>query len=136
LLKELLSELELREEHCTISKSESSQYTRSDKDKKKKDKLNTRALLAKMNDFCVYCKGGHAHQDCTIVKSVEERRQLLRRYRYVLFVHVRGIFLMTVILSLLVVFVKGNITFPSAIRAIAQTGINSVAPRMVIEVTC
>ena len=27
LLKELLSELELREEHCTMSKSESSQHT-------------------------------------------------------------------------------------------------------------
>lgn len=81
LLKDLLSELELREEHCTISKSESSQYTRSDKDKKKKDELNTAsALLGKMNDFCAYCKGEHAHQDCTIVKSVEERRQLLRRY--------------------------------------------------------
>jgi len=81
LLKELLSELELREEHCTISKSESSQYTRSDKDKKKKDELNTASTLpAKINDFCAYCKGGHAYQDCTIVKSVEERRQLLRRY--------------------------------------------------------
>lgn len=80
LLKDLLSELELREENCTISKSESSQYTRSDKDKKKKDELNTAsALLGKMNDFCAYCKGEHAHQDCTIVKSVEERRQLLRR---------------------------------------------------------
>ena len=49
-----------------------------------------------------------------------------------MFVHVRGIFLMTVILNLLVVFVKGNVTIPSAIRAIAQTGINSVAPTMVI----
>lgn len=37
MLKELISELELREEHCTISKSESNQYTLSDKDKKKKD---------------------------------------------------------------------------------------------------
>ena len=81
LLKELLSELEMREEHCTISKPESSQYTRSDKDKKKNDELNTTSTLsAKINDFCAYCKGGHAHQDCTIVKSVEERRQLLRRY--------------------------------------------------------
>ena len=85
-----------------------------------------------MNDFCAYCKGGRAHQDCTIVKSVEERRQLLRRYGRCFFVHVRGIFLMTVILSLLVAFVKGNIMFPSAIRAIAKTGINSVAPTMVI----
>ena len=82
LLKELLSELELREEHCTINKSESNHFTRSDKDKKKRtDELNTAsALLAKMNDFCAYCKGGHAHHDCTIVKSVEERRQLLRKY--------------------------------------------------------
>jgi len=33
-----------------------------------------------MNDFCAYCKGGHAHQECTIVKWVGERRQLLRIY--------------------------------------------------------
>ena len=86
-----------------------------------------------MSNFCAHCKGGHAHLDCTTVKSVEERRQLLRRYRDVfLFVHIRGIFLMTIILSLLIVFVKGNIMFPSAIRAIAQTGINSVARIMVI----
>ena len=82
LLKELLSELELREEHCTMSKSESSQHTRSDRDKKKRvDELNTAsALLARMNDICAYCKGGHAHHECTIVKSVEERKQLLRKY--------------------------------------------------------
>lgn len=83
LLKELLSELELREEHCTINKSESSQYSRNDKDKKKRvNEPNTASvLLAKMNKlFCAYCKGGHAHQDCTNVKSVDERRQLLRKY--------------------------------------------------------
>ena len=50
LLKELLSELELREEHCTMSKSESSQYSCSDKDKKRVDELNTASvLLAKTN---------------------------------------------------------------------------------------
>ena len=33
-----------------------------------------------MNDFCGCCNGGHSHNDCTIVESVEERRQLLRKY--------------------------------------------------------
>ena len=50
--------------------------------------------------------------------------------------HVRGIFLATVNLRLLVAFVKGNITFQFAIRAIAQTGDNSVAPTMVIAMAC
>lgn len=71
LLKELLSELELRE-HCTMNKSEGSQYTHIDKDKKRKeDERNTaNALLAQMNNFCAYC----------IVKLVEERRQSLPKY--------------------------------------------------------
>ena len=82
LLKDLLSEFELREEHCRINKSESNHFTHSDKDKQKRTgKLNTAsALLPKMNDFCGYCNGGHSHHDCTIVESVEERRQLLRKY--------------------------------------------------------
>jgi len=81
-VKELLSELELRIEHCRINKSESNHFTHSDKDKKKTiGELNTAsALLAKMNHFCGYCNGGHAHHDCTIVKSVAERRQLLHKY--------------------------------------------------------
>ena len=37
-------------------------------------------MLAKINDICVYFKGGHAHHECKIVKSVEERKQLLRKY--------------------------------------------------------
>ena len=78
LLKELISELELREEHCVLNKPERSQNTRL-RDKEKE--LNTAsALLAKMNDYCAYCKGGHAHQDCENVKSVEERRLLLCKY--------------------------------------------------------
>lgn len=77
LLKELISELELREEHCAMNKQERNQNTRRDKEKE----LNTAsALLAKMNDFCAYCKGGHAHQDCDNVTSVEDRRLLLRKY--------------------------------------------------------
>ena len=36
LLKELLSELELREEHCRINKSESNHFTHSDRDKRKR----------------------------------------------------------------------------------------------------
>ena len=52
LLKDLLSEFELREEHCRINTSESNHFTHSDKDKKKRTgKLNTAsALLPKMND--------------------------------------------------------------------------------------
>ena len=78
LLKELLTELELKEEHCTATRNP---YPR-DKDKGRTGGgLNSAsALLAKTNDFCAYCKGGHAHQDCANVKSVEERRQLLRKY--------------------------------------------------------
>lgn len=46
-----------------MNKSESNHFTRSDTDKKKKmDELNTAsAFLTKMNDFCAYCNGGHAH---------------------------------------------------------------------------
>ena len=81
LLKELLRKLELRDEHCRMSKSEGGQYTRIDKDKKRKEvERNTaNALLAKINYFFAYCKGGHAHQDCTTLKLVEKRRQL-RKY--------------------------------------------------------
>ena len=39
-----------------MSKSQSSHYIHSDKGKRERvDELNT-ALLAKMNDFCAYCK--------------------------------------------------------------------------------
>ena len=78
LLKEILTELELKEEHCVATRNP---YPR-DKDRGRTGGgLNsTSSLLAKTNDFCAYCKGGHAHQDCANVKSVEERRQLLRKY--------------------------------------------------------
>lgn len=77
LLKELLTELELKEEHCVTTRN----LYPHDKDKGQTGGgLNSAsALLAKTNDFCT-CKGGHAHQDCANVKSVEERRQLLRKY--------------------------------------------------------
>lgn len=83
LLKELLSEFELREEHCAIQKVDSSQYSRADKEIKGRSGggLNTASvLLSKTNDFCAYCKGGHAHQDCLNVTSVDDRRQLLHKY--------------------------------------------------------
>ena len=72
LLKELLTELELKEEHCVTTRN----LYPHDKDKGQTGGgLNSAsALLAKTNDFCT-CKGGHAHQDCANVKSVEERRQ-------------------------------------------------------------
>lgn len=127
LLKELLSELELRE-HCTMNKSEGSQYTHIDKDKKRKeDERNTaNALLAQMNNFCAYC----------IVKLVEERRQSLPKYGRCFICVRKAIFPTTVILNLLAVLVKGKITFLFAMRATAQTGIVPVAPTMVIVMTC
>ena len=79
LLKELLTELELKEEHCVATRNP---YPR-DKDKGGRTGIglnSATALLAKTNDFCAYCKGGHAHQDCMNVKSVEERKHLLRKY--------------------------------------------------------
>ena len=83
LLKELLTELELREEHYVATRNP---YLH-DKDKGRTGGGldSASALLAKTNDFCAYCKGGHAHQDCANVKSEEERRQLLRKFgRYLI----------------------------------------------------
>jgi len=61
LLKELLTELELKEEHSITARNP---YPR-DKDKGRTGGgLNSAsALRAKTNDFCAYCKGGNAHQD-------------------------------------------------------------------------
>ena len=87
MLEAFLKELDLREDHfyavnpSRIGKENRLKGGTANALHTKQDELNTAsALLAKMNDFCAYCKGGRAHQDCTIVKSVEERRQLLRRY--------------------------------------------------------
>ncbi|XP_068749238.1 uncharacterized protein [Montipora capricornis] len=77
LLRELLTELELKEEHCVATRNPNPR----DKDKGGRTGIglnSASALLAKTNDFCAYCKGGHAHQDCMNVKSVEERKHLLR----------------------------------------------------------
>lgn len=79
LLKELLTELELKEEQCVTT---TNPYPR-DKDKGGQTGMglhSASASLAKTNDFCAYCKGGHAHQDCMSVKSVKERKHLLRKY--------------------------------------------------------
>ena len=59
LLKELLTELELKEEHCGATRNP---YPR-DKDKGGQTGIglnSASALLAKTNDFCAYCKGGHS----------------------------------------------------------------------------
>ena len=87
MLEAFLKELDLREDHfyaanpSKIGKENRLKGGTANALHTKQDELNTAsALLAKMNDFCAYCKGGRAHQYCTIVKSVEERRQLLRRY--------------------------------------------------------
>jgi len=78
LLKELFTELELKEEHSITARNP---YPR-DKDKGRTGGgLNSAStLLAKTNNFCAYCKGGHAHQDSTNVKSVDERKHLLHNY--------------------------------------------------------
>ena len=76
LLRELLTRLELKEEHCVATRNPNPW----DKDKGGRTLNSASALLAKTNDFCAYCKGGHAHQDCMNVKSVEERKHLLRKY--------------------------------------------------------
>ena len=87
MLEAFLKELDLREDHfyavnpSKIGKENRLKGGTANALHTKQDELNpASALLAKMDDFCTYCKGGHAHQDCTNVKSVEERRQLLRRY--------------------------------------------------------
>ena len=75
MLQELLCELELREEHC-MKKTE-----RQDIGTCRGGPATVSALLTRtLNDFCAYCKGKHAHEECMNVKSVDERRNLLRNY--------------------------------------------------------
>ena len=81
LLTELLNELELREEHCTVPRSDRIPLDNQSRGRIGGGPNSASALLAKtLNDFCAYCRGAHAHQDCTVVKSVDERKQLLRKY--------------------------------------------------------
>ena len=106
LLTELLNELELREEHCTVPRSD-----RIPRDNKGRGRIggcpnSASALLAKtLNGFCGYRRGAHAHQDCSVVNSVDERKQLLRKYG--------DVFILPEIVNqnLLVLFVRGNTMF-------------------------
>ena len=82
MLNELLCELELREEHClTNEKTERSFNRERDQGRSGGGSSSVIALLAKtLNGLCAYCKGEHAHENCEIVKSEEEQKDLLRRY--------------------------------------------------------
>lgn len=59
LLKEFLIEFELKEEYCIVIRN----FYLCDKDKGWiGGGLNfVSVLLVKMNDFCVYCKGGYVY---------------------------------------------------------------------------
>ena len=73
LLKELLSELELREEHWT-PKPQRSEGT-------KGDDRSASALLAKSEDErCAYCLVQHAHESCYKVSNVKDRKSVARKY--------------------------------------------------------
>ena len=79
MLTELLCELELREENSIRSDKN---FTR-EKDQRKfgGGPATASALLAKTWDnLCAYCKGEHAHEHCMNVASVEERKNILRKY--------------------------------------------------------
>ena len=82
MLNELLCELELREEHCLRNENTERSFNRErDQGRSGGGPSSASALLAKtLIDLCVYCKGEHAHENCEIVKSVEERKDLLRKY--------------------------------------------------------
>ena len=82
MLNELLCELELREEHCLRNENTERSFNRErDQGRSGGGPSSASALLAKtLNDLCAYCKGEHAHENCEIVKSVEERKDLLRKY--------------------------------------------------------
>ena len=76
MLQELLCELELREEHCMRNKK----TERQDMGTYRGGPTTASALLTKtLNNFCAYCKGKHADEECMNVKSVEERKNLLRK---------------------------------------------------------
>ena len=80
ILRELLCELELRKEHCL--RNERSVIRETDRRKFGGGPPSASALLAKLTleRLCAYCKGEHAHEDCTNVTSVEERRNLLSKH--------------------------------------------------------
>ncbi|KAL9955950.1 hypothetical protein ACROYT_G037357 [Oculina patagonica] len=81
LLKELLCELELREEHCfRKEKTERPERRASDRDHRRfgGGPPSASALLARTNDLCAYCMGKHAHENCENIKTVEGRRELLQ----------------------------------------------------------
>ena len=71
---ELISELELGEEHCTISKTESSQHTCSDKDKKKRW-MNWILPVPCWQNWMIFVH--IVRLDMPTTSALQERRELL-----------------------------------------------------------
>ena len=136
-LNELLCELELREEHCLRNENTERSFNRErDQGRSEGGPSSASALLAKtLIDLCAYCKGEHAHENCEIVKSVEERKDLLRKYVDALFVLVRGIFPVLVRLKICVIIVRKLVitsSFVIGITTRTRHHVKAVAPTMVI----
>ena len=74
-MDDLLSELELREEHWTPKPP------RAENGNAKGDLRSASALIAKSEEErCAYCLGRHAHESCDKVSSVKDRKLVARRY--------------------------------------------------------
>ena len=76
LLKELRTELELREEHV-VHEAEKKQKQHGDQ----KGTFTASAFHTKAGNVgCAFCLGDHNHEDCDKITSISKRKQLVRKY--------------------------------------------------------
>ena len=81
LLKELLTEVELREEHSYVPERKNDEKTDGKKKRSWHGPTTSNTLLMKTADnSCAFCRGKHEHHECKVVTSLDERKQLFRKY--------------------------------------------------------
>ena len=84
LLRELLTEVELREEHSYAivpEKSKQEEKTGGNRRRPWNGPTTSSTLLTRTFDNnCAFCRGKHEHHDCKEVTSIAERKQLIRKY--------------------------------------------------------
>ena len=81
LLEQIRNELELREEYGRMEKKNVrlDHGKRDGVDAARPTTASTLVTKSK-NLFCAFCKGNHEHHDCKEITSVDQRKQLARKY--------------------------------------------------------